>query len=309
MQIDEKTLDELSTVVDFVRLGTSYFNASMVHFGHGTDNAWDEALAIVREVLHLPMDFDNPNILQAKLLRTEKRHCLSLFKARVEKQCPVPYLIHKAFFAGIEFYIDERALIPRSPIAELIEQKLSPWLDEKNNQGEVVYGLDMCCGGGCIGLATAMHLDNAFMTLVDISEDALEVCQRNVENLELEEQVNVIQSDLFKSLDKADKFDFILCNPPYVSEAEMSTLPAEFSHEPEMALTCEDEGLALSHTILKEAANYLMEDGFLILEVGNSFVFLEERYPDVPFSWLEFVSGGHGVCYISAKTLKEHFGE
>lgn len=307
MQFDkQEVIAELVTVLDFARFGMSYFNAADLYFGHGTENAWDEALCLIREVLHLPLDYDSPVILNAKLLTSEKEHCLALFKERVNSQKPAPYIINKALFAGIELYCDERVLIPRSPIAELIEEQFSPWLSESNEPLEV---LDLCCGSGCIGIASALSLADARVTLSDIDHEALEVATINVEQYGLAEQVELVQGNLFENIEPKEQFDLIVSNPPYVGADEMSELPEEFLHEPRHALECDNNGLLLTEEMLQQAANYLKPNGVLIVEVGNSWALLEESYPNVPFTWIEFAKGGFGVFALSREDLVKYFGE
>jgi ribosomal protein L3 glutamine methyltransferase len=263
-------------------------------------------MALIREVLHLPMDYDSPLILNAKLLRSEKEHCLALFEQRVQTGKPVPYLINKALFAGFEFYCDERVLVPRSPIAELIAQQFAPFLPQDEASPEI---LDLCCGSGCIGLATALSLEGARVSLSDIDPEALEVADMNAVNLGLDEQVSLIESNLFRNILPKQQFSLIVSNPPYVGEDEMQSLPEEFLHEPEHALACDNNGLSLTEEILRKAASYLTPEGILIVEVGNSWALLEERYPELPFQWLEFENGGYGVFMLRRAQLISYFGD
>lgn len=288
---------ELHTIRDFIRYGVSRFNASGIYFGHGTDNAWDEALAIILHSLHLPMDSDD-KILDARLLSQEKTAILELFRSRIEERVPVPYLTHTAWFCGLPFYVDERVLIPRSPIAELINSAFKPWY-----QGVYPYRiLDLCAGSGCIGIACAYAFAHAEVLLADISPDALDVAEINIEKHQMQDSVSVVQSDLFEQVDGL--FDIIVCNPPYVDANDFSSMPEEFRHEPSMALQSGDFGLCHPLQILRNAASFLTDDGILVLEVGNSGQHLEAIYPGVDFNWVDLQRGGHGVLVMSRAELE-----
>lgn len=291
---------ELQTIRDFIRIAVSQFNEAGLYYGHGTDNAWDEAHALVLHTLHLPHDV-TPTILDARLLPEEKNKLGELIQLRVEKRVPVPYLTHEAWFLNMPFYVDERVLIPRSPIAELINNQFAPWVDTD----KVNRILDLCTGSGCIAIACAQAFPYAEVDASDISTDALAVAKINVLRHGLEEDVHLHQSDLFTSLPKK-QYDIIVSNPPYVSLEEMSELPAEYRHEPELGLTAGTEGLDFAIRILREAHEYLSPHGILIVEVGNSEYALAERFPQVPFTWLEFEHGGGGVFLLTAQQLKEH---
>lgn len=291
---------ELKTIRDFIRYATSCFNEAGLYYGHGTDNAWDEAIALVLHSLHLPHDI-NPTILDANLIKGEQEKLTKLISLRVEKRIPVAYLTHEARFAGLSFYVDERVLIPRSPIAELIENKFQPWKDPSN----VHQILDLCTGSGCIALACAYAFPDAAIDGSDISPDALAVANINILRHALSDQVHLYQSDLFSKL-PPKKYDIIVSNPPYVSLEEMSTLPAEYRHEPELGLSAGEEGLDIVTRILREASDYLAPDGMLVIEVGNSEFALAETFPDVPFTWLEFERSDGGVFILTAEQLRLH---
>lgn len=296
----QQACEELKTIRDWLRFATSQFNASNLYYGHGTDNAWDEAHALVLRSLHLPFEI-NMQILDARLTTEERQHLLEHIKRRIDDRIPVPYLIQEAWFAGLPFYVDERVLIPRSPIAEFIEQQFTPWIEPENVQAI----LDLCTGSGCIAIACAAAFPDAEVDAVDLSQDALSVAERNVVRHQVGEQVNLYHSDLFTAL-PPKRYDIIVSNPPYVSRDEMQTLPAEYRHEPEFALAAAEEGLAIACEILRQAANYLTENGILVVEVGNSEQALVERYPQVPFTWLEFERGGQGVFLLTAAQLKQY---
>jgi ribosomal protein L3 glutamine methyltransferase len=297
----ETVLDQLQTVRDFIRFGASQFNAHGLVFGHGTDNALDEAAALVLHALDLPPDLPNA-YLGARLLAEEKQKVLELLRRRVSTRLPAAYLTHKAFFCGLEFYVDERVLVPRSPIAELIEKRFSPWLDGR----EVKRILDLCTGCGCIAIGCAYAFPEAKVDAVDIDEGALEVARENVLRHELEDRVTLIQSDLYQHV--THDYQLIVSNPPYVSEAEWERLPPEYKAEPRIGLVAGEEGLDFVERILHGAAEHLTDDGILVVEVGGSAERLERCYPKVPFVWLEFERGGEGVFLLTAKELHRHFG-
>lgn len=291
---------DLKTIRDYIRLAISRFNAEGLYYGHGTDNAWDEAIALVLHTLHLPHDI-NPTVLDANLTQDERTHLLQLITERVEKRIPVPYLTQEAWFADMSFYVDERVLIPRSPLAELIENHFQPWVvaEEVNNI------LDLCTGSGCIAIACAKQFSEAEIDASDVSKDALAVAKINLLRHNVEDQVHLYESDLFSMLPKK-KYDIIVSNPPYVSTEEMFELPAEYQHEPTLALTAGKQGLDFAMRILHQAGSYLTEHGILVVEVGNSETALIEALPNVPFTWLEFERGGGGVFLLTAEQVKAH---
>lgn len=292
---------DLHTIRDFLRYATTRFNQAGLYYGHGTDNSWDEAVALILHSLHLHHDVDM-SVLDARLVAEEKRKILELIERRVEKRLPLAYLTHEAWFAGMAFYVDERVLIPRSPIAELIENQFQPWLATDH----VSDVLDLCTGSGCIAIAIAQHLPGVNVDASDISADALNVARTNVLRHGVEDEVNLIQSDLFNSIPEK-KYDIIVSNPPYVSHQEMQELPEEYHHEPELGLESGDLGLDCAERILAKAGDYLKDDGILIVEVGNSEIALSEKYKDVPFTWIDFERGGGGVFMLSAKDVKYYF--
>lgn len=295
-RIDTQQGMELSTILDFVRWTFSTLNQSDIYYGHGTDNAWDEAFALVLGCLSLPPDTDT-QLFQANLTSIEKETLCSALDKRINQRLPLAYITNTTQFAGIDFYIDDRALIPRSPIAELIENNFSPWFIEPPKNI-----LDLCTGGGCIALACAMYNPDACVDGVDISSDALAVAQLNNERLGLTEQVTFHQSDLYQAV-TGNRYDLILTNPPYVDQEDMDNLPTEYRHEPELALASGADGLDCAREIISHAAEHLTDDGVLILEVGNSAPALEEAYPGLEFMWLEFERGGAGVCMLQREQL------
>lgn len=291
---------ELHTIRDFIRFATSRFNQAGLYYGHGTDNAWDEAIALVLHTLYLPHTI-NPAVLDANLIQTECEKLLELIEHRVNKRIPVPYLTHETWFAGFPFYVDERVLIPRSPIAELIENQFQPWIDPE----KVQTILDLCTGSGCIAVACAKAFPHATVDASDVSTDALAVAKINVLRHDVEDQVHLHQSDLFTSLPKK-KYDIIVSNPPYVSAEELASLPPEYHHEPHIGLAAGTEGLDFILHILRAAPHYLKPNGILIVEVGNSEHALTEQFPDIPFTWLEFQRGGGGVFLLTAEQMEKY---
>ena len=291
---------QLNSIIDFVRWGASRFNAAKLYFGHGANNAVDEALFLALYALHLTPPLA-PELYYAQLTDVEKAAVLSLFQRRIEERLPVPYLTNEAWFGGLAFFVDERVLVPRSPIAELIEQRFAPWVDEECTE----HILDLCAGSGCIAIASAMAFPWAEIDAVDISTEALAVTQINIERHQMGQQVQAIESDLFSAL-QGKRYDLIISNPPYVDAEDMAALPLEFSKEPELGLAAGEDGLDLVLHILAQAADYLTPHGVLVVEVGNSDEAVVERFPEVPFEWLEFERGGHGVFLLQAETLLEH---
>lgn len=291
--------NEMFTLRDWVRWGASRFNEAGLFFGHGTDNALDEALALVLHALHLGHDLPG-DYLQARVAAEESERILELFHQRIDRRVPAAYLIGEARFAGLDFYVDENVLIPRSPIAELIEEGFAPWLDP----AQVTSVLDMCCGSGCIGIACAYAFPDALVDLSDISPAALDVAARNLERHHLEGRVRALRADVYDGLD-GERYDLIVSNPPYVSSTEMQTLPAEYRHEPELALEAGDDGMDVVARILAEGADYLRPGGIMVVEVGASAELLMVRFPDIPFLWLDFERGGDGVFLLTAEQLEE----
>lgn len=294
----QSTLTELVTVHDWLRWAVSRFHQAGVYFGHGTDNAWDEAAVLLTHVLYLPPLTDD-KLLTVRLTSDERSAFVALLQQRIEQRIPAAYLTHQAYFCGLPFYVDERVLVPRSPIAELIEQKFLTLLPAGKTP-ELI--LDLCTGSGCIAIACAYAFSEAQVDAVDISEDALTVADLNIAEHGLHDRVFPVLSDGFNAL-TGQQYDLIVTNPPYVDADDMADLPDEYRHEPELGLASGHDGLALTRHILREAAAHLTDDGVLVCEVGNSMVELQYRYPDVPFSWLEFKSGGIGIFALTKQQL------
>ncbi len=293
---------ELTTIIDFIRFGASRFNAAGLSFGHSYDNALDEATQLVLHVLHMPHDL-SPVYGQAKLVEEEKQTVLALFERRIQERIPACYLTGEAWFAGLSFKSDSRALVPRSPIAELIESGFEPWLGGR----EVHRVLDLCTGSGCIAIATAHYQPEWEVDAVDISDDALALAKENVERLETP-NVRLLKSDLFAGLD-GERYDLIVSNPPYVTHAETDALPKEYSHEPELGLRAGEDGLDLALEILRDAPAHLSEHGLLICEVGESERHLVALLPELPFAWVEFKVGQMGVFVIERADILAHHGK
>ena len=293
------TTESLLTIRDYIRWGASRFNEAGLFFGHGTDNSLDEAVALVLHALHLGIELP-PVYLDARLTQDEREDIVSLIQRRIDERIPAAYLTHEAWFAGLPFYVDERVLVPRSPIAELVEAGFQPWIaEEKLNRM-----LDLCTGSGCIGIAAALHSPWIAVDLVDISEDALRVTERNIEKHQLADRVSTIHSDLFSTL-QGEQYDIIVTNPPYVKLDEMNGLADEYQAEPRLGLVADDDGLSIVNKILNQAVQHLNPHGILIVEVGSSAETVLERYPNIPFLWLDFERGGEGVFLLTAEQLTE----
>ncbi|MDR3431320.1 MAG: 50S ribosomal protein L3 N(5)-glutamine methyltransferase [Rouxiella aceris] len=299
----DEAVSELHTIQDMLRWTVSRLNAANVYYGHGTDNPWDEAVQLVLPSVFLPLDIPE-DMHTARLTSSERHRIVERVIRRVNERVPVAYLTNKAWFCGMEFYVDERVLVPRSPIGELIDNRFSGIL-----QQQPTHILDMCTGSGCIAIACAYAFPETEVDAVDISTEVLAVTERNIEAHGIEQWVTPIRSDLFREL-PALQYDLIVTNPPYVDEEDMADLPQEYRHEPELGLAAGSDGLKLARRILACAPDYLTENGVLICEVGNSMVHLMAEYPDIPFTWLEFENGGDGVFMLTKQQLQdcaEHF--
>ena len=275
------------------------FDQADLFFGHGTGDPWDEAVYLTFAALGISFDEDD-SVMERWLQSQEVAHVEALARRRIEERIPVAYLVGEAWFCGLPFKVDERVLIPRSPIAELINNRFEPLL-----AAEPQRILDLCTGSGCIGIACALAFEDARVDLSDISRDALQLARENVLRHGLQERVRVLESDLLRSVQ--GPYDLIVSNPPYVSRQEIDELPAEYHHEPELGLLSQDDGLDIPLRILREAAAHLSEDGLLVLEVGYSRAALTDRLPGVPLLWLEFEQGGEGVCALTAQQLRQYF--
>ena len=291
--------DELQTIVDLIRYGASRFNAAGLTFGHSFDNALDEATQLTLHALHLPHDI-GPAYGQARVTLAEKEEVLGLFLRRIEERVPAAYLTGEAWFAGLSFKSDPRALVPRSPIAELIESGFEPWLGGR----EVRRALDLCTGSGCIAIAMAHYNPDWHVDAVDLSDDALALAGENQERLHAE-NLRLLKSDLFAAL-AGEHYDLIVTNPPYVTNDETDALPREYSHEPELGLRAGDDGLDLALRILRDAPLHLTEDGLLICEVGEAENALVKLLPELPLAWVEFKVGQMGIFVAERHDLVKH---
>ncbi|MCC5791877.1 MAG: 50S ribosomal protein L3 N(5)-glutamine methyltransferase [Legionellaceae bacterium] len=294
--------ENLQTLEDFYQYGLRQAQGQALFFGHGTDNIHDELRWLLTASLGLPFDAESLQ-WQRPLAVAEKRLLAERLQGRLVEAIPVPYLINEAFFCDLSFYVDERVLIPRSPIAELIRQQFSPWIAAE----KVRHVLDLCTGSGCIAMAMAHYFPQAQIDASDLSKEALAVAEMNRQRLGLVSRVQLIESDCWENIPQK-AYDIIVSNPPYVGDAEMAGLPDEYRYEPDMALRAEDNGLAIVEKILQKAHAYLSDQGIIVVEVGNSADALQEKYPQVPFIWLEFAYGGDGVFLLSAAELQRYFG-
>ena len=289
-----------NTARELIHRGAGYFKAAGLGFYHGTDNALDEAASLVLHVMQI--GYEQPDeVLDRAVTRAERARIIDLLDRRVSTRKPAAYLVREAWFAGLPFFVDERVLVPRSPLAELIEAQFTPWV----NPDGIRRILDLCTGSGCIGIACARHFQQATVTLTDVSPDALEVARINVDRHGLEDRVTIRQSDVFSALE-GQCYDIIVSNPPYVPRNDMNTLAPEFRHEPALGLVAGADGLDIVVRILRDAARHLVGSGILVVEVGNTQECLVERFPDIPFTWLDFAYGGDGVFLLERDRLEQH---
>lgn len=289
----EEACQNLVTIRDWIRFGVTCFRAHDVHVGHGSEDPFAEATALVMQTLNLDWSAD-AEILDARVLPSERQAIAALLRRRVNERQPLAYLLNLSYFAGLPFYVDERVLVPRSPIAELIEQQFAPWVTTPPQRI-----LDLCTGSGCIAIACAMAFPDALVDGTDVSLDALSVAALNVEHHQLTDRVGLIESDLFAKL-PGQRYDLIVTNPPYVDAEDMADLPPEFEHEPELALASGADGLDFTRRLLAEAADHLTPDGVLVVEVGNSSWALQQEFPEVDFTWAPLARGGAGVFVLTA---------
>ncbi|MEE9325760.1 MAG: 50S ribosomal protein L3 N(5)-glutamine methyltransferase [Cocleimonas sp.] len=289
---------DLQTITDFMRWGASQFVEAKLTYGHGMSSPLDESAYLVLRTLNLPVD--TPEVYwQSHLTEDEINRLKTVISRRIEEKIPAAYITQEGWFAGLQFYIDERVLVPRSPIAELVESQFSPWV----NAEEVTSVLDLCTGSGCIGIACAYAFPLANIDLSDISEDALKVAEINVAQHQAGSRVSVIQSDLFANL-KNTQYDIIVSNPPYVDAEDIGDMAKEYHHEPEIGLSSGDDGLECTRQIIRQAASHLSEKGVLVVEVGNSQYALQDEFPELAFQWLDFERGGDGVFLLTKNQLK-----
>jgi ribosomal protein L3 glutamine methyltransferase len=288
----------LLTIRDWLRYAVSRFENSDIFYGHGTDNSYDEAVWLVMSALHLPMDTLD-NFLDARLTQAECAHLADLIDRRVNNHTPTAYLVKEAYLQGLKFYVDERVIVPRSFIAELLQDGLQPWVEYPEL---IQSAADICTGSGCLGVLLADAFPEADIDVVDISPDAIAVANINIEKYGLQERVQAVQSDMFSAL-KGKTYDLIISNPPYVDAPSMATLPPEYRNEPQLALGSGEAGLDHTHTLLKEAPKYLNEGGLLVVEIGHNRDALHDAYPDLPFTWLDTSSGDQFVFLLTKEDL------
>ena len=292
----DNLIQEFRTIADFVRWGATAFVEADLYFGHGTDNALDESLSLVLHALGLSHDIPEA-LLTAQLTMAEKKKVLALLGRRIDERLPAPYLTGTARFMGLDFHVDSRVIVPRSPIAELIERGFEPWLTESPQTV-----LDLCTGSGCIAIACAYAFPEAMVHATDLSPDALAVAQKNVTAHHLDARVLLKEGDLFAPL-SGHRYELIVANPPYVGDEEMDTLPQEYRHEPDMALRSGSDGLEAVTGILTRASAHLSEGGLLVIEVGNTQTTLMRQFPNLAATWVELELGGGGVFVIDKDTL------
>ncbi|QYJ19433.1 50S ribosomal protein L3 N(5)-glutamine methyltransferase [Achromobacter sp. ES-001] len=289
---------ELLTLRDLIRYGVSRLNSAQVALGHGSDNAWDEAVYLTLHALHLPLDTLDP-FLDARVVREERDRVLDLLERRVTERVPAAYLTNEAWLRGHRFYVDQRVIVPRSPIAELLDAGLSPWVQDPYSVENV---LDMCTGSGCLAILSAMAFPNAHVDAVDVSADALEVARRNVDDYGLADRLDLHASNLFDNL-PACQYDVIICNPPYVNSGSMDVLPQEYRHEPQLALAGGDDGMNLVRRILASAPQYLAPEGVIVLEIGHERDFFEAAFPQLSPVWLDTEEASDQILLLTREQL------
>lgn len=294
----EQARQELSTLRDLLRFSVSRFNEAGLFFGHGSDNAWDEAAYLLLHALHLPLERLEP-FLDAKLTSEERRAALHMIERRIVERLPAAYLTNEAWLGDHRFYVDERVIVPRSFIAELLHEQLMPWVDDPWAIGSV---LDLCTGSGCLAILAAHAFPEAAVDAIDVSPDALAVAKRNVADYGLESRLNLIESNLFTAV-PGKQYDLIISNPPYVNAESMATLPQEYRCEPELALASGEDGLDLVRQMLKEAREHLNPNGLLIVEIGHNRDDLEAAFPNTPFTWLDTAAGDQYVFLLRRDEL------
>jgi ribosomal protein L3 glutamine methyltransferase len=286
------------TLRDVLRHAITRFNTEQLYFGHGSDNAFDEATYLLLRTLKLPLDRLEP-FLDARLTEQEIAHLLSLIERRAKDRAPVAYLTHEALLGSYRFYVDERVIVPRSFIAELIPEQFQPWIADPD---AVTNVLELCTGSGCLAIMLADAFPNAQIDALDLSTDALEVAKKNVANYELQDRITLYHSDLYDKL-PTKKYDLIVTNPPYVNSASMAKLPAEYKAEPQMALAGGDDGMDLVRRIVAGAKERLTPQGVLVIEIGNEFAYAEAAFTELELTWLSTSAGDEAVFLVTADQL------
>jgi ribosomal protein L3 glutamine methyltransferase len=291
---------ETSTVAAMLKFGQTTFESQGIHFGHGTTCAWDEAVCLLSFALDLPPS-PGRSVLAQVLSMDEQLKIKALFERRISERIPAPYLTGQAWFCGLPFIVDQRVIVPRSPIGALIGERFQPWC-----KTQPIQILDLCTGGGCIGIACAYAFQDAQIVLTDISADAIAVATMNIAGHDVGDRVTAVVSDLFAGLDSEKRFDLIVSNPPYVDLDDLASMPEEYQYEPALALSSGNDGLDFTRRLLREAEQYLTQDGVLVVEVGNSSEALGLAFPLVPFVWIDFDEGDDGVFMLTREELLEH---
>lgn len=295
-RIEDSPLNDLLSLRDWVRWASSQFRQANVFFGHGTDNDWDEALVLALWAINQPWE-RLEHLWDVRLSHAEKLALFNAIQERIQRRCPAAYITGEATFAGLPFIVNEDVLVPRSPIAELIDKQFQPWLHDYPMQI-----LDLCTGSGCIGIACALEFSDSHVDLIDISPEALAVAEQNIQRYELVDRVSAIESDGLNALD-SQKYDLIVSNPPYVSEQEYASLPQEFYAEPKLGLTSGADGFDFVRQLLLDAPRFLLDDGLLVVEVGYGWEALMDALPEYPFFWPEFEHGGCGVFILTKEQI------
>lgn len=298
-KLTDVSREALLSVRDLIRYAVSRFNEHKLFFGHGSDNAWDEAVYLVLHALHLPPDQLEP-FMDARVLPSEREKALSLIDLRCEHRLPAPYLTHEAWLQGYAFHVDQRVIVPRSPIAELLMNQLSPWIPDPY---EVTGILDLCTGSGCLAIIAAHQFPEAFVDATDISKDALDVALINVAQHGLKDRLNLHHGSLYDPLPVSAQYDLIICNPPYVNAASMQTLPPEYRHEPSLALAGGDDGMDVVRTIIEQAPAHLRDDGLLIIEIGHERTFFELAFPELEPVWLDTGEASDQILLLTKEQL------
>ena len=294
----EQAQNELLTLRDLMRFSVSRFGEAGLYFGHGSDNAWDESAYLLLHTLHLPIDRLEP-FMDARLTGDERAAALRIIKRRITERLPAAYLTNEAWLGDYRFYVDQRVIVPRSHIAELLREQLSPWIDDPWAVGRV---LDLCTGSGCLAILAALAFPEARVDAVDISTDALAVARRNVDDYQLADRLRLVESNAFAGV-AGERYDVIISNPPYVNAESMGALPEEYRREPQLALASGEDGLDFTRIILKEAASHLNPKGVLVVEIGNNQSELERAFPDLPFTWLDSAAGDQFVFMLHREDL------
>ena len=294
----EQAQNELSTLRDLMRFSVSRFSEAGLYFGHGSDNAWDESAYLLLHTLHLPLDRLEP-FMDARLTGDERAAALRIIKRRITERLPAAYLANEAWLGDYRFYVDQRVIVPRSHIAELLREQLSPWVDDPWAVGRV---LDLCTGSGCLAILAALAFPEARVDAIDISTDALAVARRNVDDYQLAERLRLVESNAFTGI-AGERYDVIISNPPYVNAESMAALPEEYRREPQLALASGEDGLDFTRLILKEATAHLNPKGVLIVEIGNNQHELEQAFPEIPFTWLDTAAGDQFVFMLHREDL------